>query len=43
MMHLPESILALDTGDRSCSMLLYSLLYLTGYGLPLDKLKRFRQ
>ncbi|MGV8050005.1 MAG: transketolase [Anaerolineaceae bacterium] len=25
------------------SMLLYSLLYLTGYDLPLDELKRFRQ
>lgn len=25
------------------SMLLYSLLHLTGYGLPLDELKRFRQ
>jgi transketolase len=25
------------------SMLLYSLLYLTGYGLPLDELKNFRQ
>ncbi len=25
------------------SMLLYSLLYLTGYNLPLDELKRFRQ
>jgi transketolase len=25
------------------SMLLYSLLYLTGYDLPLDQLKRFRQ
>lgn len=25
------------------SMLLYSLLYLTGYGLPLDELKQFRQ
>lgn len=25
------------------SMLLYSLLYLTGYGLPLDQLKLFRQ
>src|SRR5438270_6914641 len=25
------------------SMLLYSLLYLTGYGLELDDLKRFRQ
>src|SRR5947209_17331702 len=26
-----------------CSMLLYSLLYLTGYDLPLEELKRFRQ
>ena len=25
------------------SMLLYSLLHLTGYGLPMDELKRFRQ
>src|SRR3954454_19582049 len=25
------------------SMLIYSLLYLTGYDLPLDELKRFRQ
>jgi transketolase len=25
------------------SMLLYSLLHLTGYGLPIDELKRFRQ
>jgi len=25
------------------SMLLYSLLHLTGYGLPLDELRRFRQ
>ena len=25
------------------SMLLYSLLYLTGYDLPLDEIKRFRQ
>ena len=25
------------------SMLLYSLLYLTGYDLPLDELKNFRQ
>ena len=25
------------------SMLLYSLLYMTGYDLPLDQLKRFRQ
>jgi len=25
------------------SMLLYSLLYLSGYGLPLDEIKRFRQ
>src|SRR5882724_11675876 len=25
------------------SMLLYSMLYLTGYDLPLDELKRFRQ
>jgi transketolase len=25
------------------SMLLYSLLYLTGYGLPLDEIKNFRQ
>ena len=24
-------------------MLLYSLLYLTGYDLPLDEIKRFRQ
>src|SRR4030088_568198 len=32
---------ALSAGHGS--MLLYSLLYLTGYDLPLDELKRFRQ
>jgi transketolase len=30
------------SGGHGC-MLLYSLLYLTGYDLPLDELKRFRQ
>ena len=30
------------SGGHGC-MMLYSLLYLTGYDLPLDELKRFRQ
>ena len=40
--HWPDRDRFILSGGHG-SMLLYSLLYLTGYDLPLDELKRFRQ